>query len=197
MINSIKTVLILFVVIAIISCEKEEDRPVIGYKFWEPNINVTDTLTIDLDSDGTNDLQFSLRQTTGNYGATDEYLNVRSVNSHFFFSLGKSLTNETHYDCIMEKETINDDLTWIGKEKNGLDIRVRYNTSNDFYLDSGIWDWFDNDEYIGLKFTSGQFVRYGWLKMETDISTSENVIKLKSMAFTINNYKAIQAGQLK
>lgn len=180
------------------SCTKDkvgilESEPhyTVKYTDWS-NTEVTDTLFLDLNDDGTPDLRLQLYDYIAGQTETGVFWNqlasVMSVNDDFSFSFGIE-HSQNDFECLKLNDLINDQLTWY---ENGIAHNFHTNIFTGQYIHVGIWDLFDHDNHIGYRFQTGDSFQYGWINLNTswsEITVIESAVNITPNESIPTGYK--------
>ncbi|MDG1147388.1 MAG: hypothetical protein P8N52_03685 [Crocinitomicaceae bacterium] len=163
---------------------------------WTPDLIITDSIALDLDSNGVDDLLFfTTSEIAGSTSSGGAYYNesakVKSINPKVSFSFGNQLleniTYDNSYDCLEEGDIINNDLTWYDFSSS-VSIKKKYFSG--VFLHLGIWDVNPSYGYIGVKVEGLVGNCFYWIKL----SASTSSITLKEMKRNPNVNQPILVG---
>lgn len=198
-----KTIIFIALAFLIISCSKEvtlDDNgtsPIeINYFDWNPDTLVTDSILIDLQNDGDDDIKFLIRKDyQGTSPSGGPYYNYfarcLSINPNVTVSLGTELDPyQQDWDCLKYNHLISNNLTWNSSFiLNGRVIGAGL---------IGFWDTNDTEGYIGIKIESNGVTNFGWIRVNvTYNSVIDKRYEIMCLEYAISetNNATINAGQ--
>jgi len=194
-----KNIIGLVFVILLISCSKQEEEinTDIAYRNLEPNVVVTDSFLIDINTDGEMDVMFFVEKDFQGYSPTGEstynyFSRCIAKNSNVSVSAGTRIsTSQNKWNCLQYESYVSSQITWLQKLTfNGKIIGAD---------DVGIWDINPSYDFIGVKIENGTKSYYGWVRLVTSFDTvSDNgyTITVGEYAYMISNNIVIRAGQI-
>ncbi|NVK65035.1 MAG: hypothetical protein HWE22_10635 [Flavobacteriales bacterium] len=198
-----KTTIFIALTILIISCSKDEtlngngsSTIEINYFDWNPDTLVIDSILIDLQSDGVNDIKFLIEKDyQGLSPSGGPYYNYfarcLSINPNLRVSLGTELNpSQQDWNCLKFNDLISNNLTW--NSSFILNGQVIYAGA------IGVWDTNDTEGFIGTKLESNGQTNFGWIKINVNSNSfidKRFEIMCFEYAISETNNVTINAGQ--
>jgi len=198
-----KTIIFIALACLIISCSKEvtlDDNgtsPIeINYFDWNPDTLVTDSILIDLQNDGADDIKFLIQKDyQGTSPSGGPYYNYfarcLSINPNVTVSLGTELDpSQQDWDCLKYNHSISNNLTW----NNSFILNGRVIAAGSI----GFWDTNDTEGYIGIKIESNGVTNFGWIRVNVTYNSAiDKRYEIMCLEYAISetNNATINAGQ--
>lgn len=168
----------------------------ISYYDWSPDIEVYDSVFIDLNHDSIADIRFQCSKvyqgSSPSGGAYYNYfVNCLSANANVGVSLGvETDPSQRLWDCLLTDDIISDSLTWNDS----------FTLEGSVIVAGGIGIWDINpvhEGYVAFRIKSAESSNFGWLRIHTEFNAFAERYEITCFEYAISETanKTIKAGQ--
>lgn len=159
-------------------------------------------VSIDMNGDATDDVVMAIIQTyASSSGGAYLYQNIAAASGYGIGSIAGSTQvfggNNFYFpEAYSAGDAINSSLNWIDNSAFGsLNYLTYYVSTGGSASTFNGGNWLNQtDKYLGVRFTAGSDLHYGWVRMDVGNTDASNFITIKDFAFESQVEVAINAG---